>query len=79
MHPAFHISLLQSYSIGGATLGPPDPILTAGEEEEYKLESILKHQRHGQATEYLVHGYSYDEAENIWVSEQDLVHPYKVI
>ena len=52
MHPTFHISLLQLYSAGGATLGPPDPIVTAGEEEEYEVESILRHCRRGRVIEY---------------------------
>ena len=43
MHLTFHVSLLQTYSAGGATLGPPDPIVTAGAEEEYEVESILRH------------------------------------
>ena len=43
MHPNFYIFLLQLYSVGGATLGPHDPIVSAGEEEEYKVESILRH------------------------------------
>ena len=29
--PMLYISLLQLYSEGGATLGPSDPIVTAGE------------------------------------------------
>ena len=44
MHPmTFHVSLLQPYSGGGATLGPLDPIVTTGKEEEYKVENILRH------------------------------------
>ena len=43
MHPTFYISLLQMYPVGGATLGPLDPIVTAGAEEEYGVESILRH------------------------------------
>ena len=55
MYLRFHISQLQPYSEGGATLNPPDTIVTAVEEEKYKVESILKHRQWGQAMEYLVH------------------------
>ena len=37
------------YSAGGATLGLLDPIVTAGEEEEHEVESILRHLQQGQA------------------------------
>ena len=43
MHPTFHISLLQLYLAKGASLGPPDPIVTVGAEEKYEVESFLKH------------------------------------
>ena len=74
MHPTFHVSLLRLYSAGGSTLGPPDPIVTAGAEEEYKLESILRHHRWGQVMEYLVHWCSYNKVEDSWVSEKDIIH-----
>ena len=74
MHPTFHVSLLQPYSTVGATLGPIDPIVIAGEKEEYEAESLLQHHWQGQAMEYLVHWHGYDEAEHNWVSEQDLIH-----
>ena len=55
-------------------MGPPDPIVTAGEEEEYEVESILRHRWGGPVTEYLVHWRGYDKAEDSWVLEQDLIH-----
>ena len=55
-------------------MGPLDPFVTAGEEEEYKVESILRHCWRGWAMEYLVPRYSYDETEDSWVVEQDLVY-----
>ena len=73
------ISLLQLYLAGGATLGPPDPIVTAGEEEEYKVKSILRHRWWGQVMEYLVHYHGYDETEDSWVSEQDLIHAQQIL
>ena len=52
-----------------------DPIVTAGEEEEYEVESILRHHwQWGRVMEYLVHWHGYDEAKDSQVSEQDLIH-----
>ena len=74
VHLTFHVFLLLLYSAVGSTLGPPDPIVTAGEEEEYEVKSILRTRQLGRVTEYLVHWCSYDEAEDSWFSEQDLIH-----
>ena len=79
MHPTFYVSLLQQYSAGDTTLGPPDLIVTACEEEEYEVESILTYRWPGQVTEYWVHWRSYDEAEDSWVSEQDLVYAQQIL
>ena len=73
MHLIFHVSLLLPYA-GGTTLCPPDPIVTAGAEEEYEVESILRHCWQGQVTEYLVYWRGYNEAKDSWVQEQDLIH-----
>ena len=59
-------------------MGPPDPIVAAGAEEEYGMESILWHRQRGQVMECLVHWRGYDEAEDSWVSEQDLIHAQKI-
>ena len=79
MHPIFHVSLLQPYSAGGATLGPPDPIVNAGAKEEYEVESILRHRQRGLVMECLVHWHGYDEAKDSWVSEQDLIHAQQIL
>ena len=60
-------------------MGPSDPIVTAGEEEEYEVEIILRHCQWGQVTEYLVHWHGYDEAEDNWVQEQDLIHTQQIL
>ena len=60
-------------------MGPPDSIVTAGAEEEYELESILRHCWQGQVMEYLVHLHGFDEAEDSWVSEQDLIHAQQIL
>ena len=57
-------------------MGPPNPIVTTIKEEEYEVESILRHPQWGGAMEYLVNWYGYDEADGSWVSEQDLVHTH---
>ena len=74
MHPTFHISLLQLFSVGGATLGLPDSIVTSSEEEEHEVESILRHRQGGQKAECLVHWHGYNKAEDSWVLEQDHIH-----
>ena len=79
MHPTFHVSLLQPHSAGGATLGPHDSIVTAGEEEEYEVKSILRHRWRGRVTEYLVHWHGYNEVEDSWVQEQDLIHAQQIL
>ena len=48
VHLTFYVSILQPYSAGGATLGPPDPIAIAVLEEEYKVECILRHRQQGE-------------------------------
>ena len=74
MYSTFYVSLLQPYLAGGAFLGPFDPIVTSGKEEEYEVESILRHLQWGQAIKCLLHCCGYDEAEDNWVSEQDHIH-----
>ena len=71
-------SMVRSGSSGSATLGPLDPIITADVDKEYEVEHILKHHRWGQVMEYLVHWHSYNEAEDSWVLEQDLIHAHQI-
>ena len=79
MHLTFHVSLLQLYSAGGTTLDPLDPIVTAGEEEEYEVESILMHCQCWSVMEYLVHWHGYNKAEDSWVPKQDLIHAQQIL
>ena len=60
-------------------MGPLNPIVTAGDKEECELESILKHRWQQQVMGYIVHCYGYDEAEDNWVSEQDLIHAHQIL
>ena len=55
-------------------MGPPDTIVTASDQEKQQVESTLRHFQRGGAMEYLVHWCGYDEAEDSWVSEKDLIH-----
>ena len=48
-------------------MGPLDPIVTSGEEEEYKVESMVRHHWQGQVMEYLVHWRGCDETKDSWV------------
>ena len=43
------------------------------------MESILRHGWLGQVMEYLVHWYVYDEAEDGWVPEQELIHAQQIL
>ena len=61
IHPTFYISLLQLYSARGATLGLLDSIVTASEEEENEVKSILRHRQGGCVIECLLHWCGYDE------------------
>ena len=60
-------------------MGPPEPIVITGAEEEYEVESILRYYWWGQMTEYLVHWYGCNKAEYIWVLEQDFIHTTQVL
>ena len=79
MHSIFYVFLLKPYSAGGATLGHPDPIVIAGQEEEYEVESILRHRWWGRTMEYLVHWHGYNGTEDSWMSEQNLIHAQQIL
>ena len=60
-------------------LNPPDPIVTAGSEEECEVESILGNRWWGRVMENLVHWHGYDDTEDSWVSEQDLINAQQIL
>ena len=60
-------------------MGPPDPIVTASQQEEYEVEDILRHRRWWQTMKYLVHWCGYDDTEDSWVLEQDLIHTQQIL
>ena len=62
-------------------MGPLDPIVTAGKDEEYEVESFFffMHCQREQAMKYLVHWCGYDKAENSCISEQDFVYAQQIL
>ena len=77
IHDVFHISLLSPYRETTAhgpnfTRPPPDLI---GREEEYEVEAILNHRRHGRSRmlQYLIKWQGYPHSDNTW-EPADQVH-----
>jgi hypothetical protein len=70
IYDVFHVSLLSPYRETTAhdpnfTWPPPDLI---GGEEEYKVEAILNHRRHGRSRtlQYLIKWKGYPHSDNTW-------------
>src|SRR5216683_5980281 len=70
IHPVFHASLLTPYSetkeYGENYSWPPPDLVDGG--EQYKVEAIHSHQRHGKGRQlqYLVKWLRYPETDNMW-------------
>ncbi len=70
IHNVFHASLLSPYcetTAHGTNFTQPPPDLIGGE-EEYEVESILNHQRHGKSRtlQYLIKWKDYPHSDNTW-------------
>src|SRR5712672_1075819 len=70
IHPVFHASLLTPYTETkehGETYSWPPPALW-GSREQYKVEAIRSHRRHGKwrQLQYLVKWLGYPESDNTW-------------
>ena len=70
IHNMFHASLLSPYqetAANGPNFSRPPPDLIDGE-EEYKVERIVNHRRHGWARrlQYLIKWKGYPESDNTW-------------
>src|ERR1700730_14143550 len=70
IHDVFHASLLSPYQethAHGPNFSRPPPDLIDGE-EEYEVERIISHRRHGRARtlQYLVKWKGYPESDNTW-------------
>ncbi len=70
IHDVFHMSLLSPYhktTAHGPNFSQPPPDLIGGE-EEYKVKSILNHQRYGRSRtlQYLIKWKGYPHSDNTW-------------
>ena len=82
IHDVFHASLLSPYqetAAHGPNFSRPPPDLINGE-EEYEVERIVNHQRHGRARQlqYLIKWKGYPESDNTW-EPADQVHAPELI
>ncbi|GLB42887.1 putative retrotransposable element tf2 155 kda protein type 1-like [Lyophyllum shimeji] len=85
IHPVFHASLLTPYhendTHGPNFLLPPPDIIDG--EEQYEVEAIVAHKKHGRGYKFLVKWQGYPSAENTWQSpadferSQDMLQAYK--
>jgi len=58
----------------------PTPLsMIINEEEEYEVEEIRKHRKHGRGTQYLIHWKGYRDEHDQWIVETGLPHAKKVI
>jgi hypothetical protein len=77
IHDVFHVSLLSPYremTAHGPNFTRPPPDLISGE-EEYEVEAILNHRRHGRSRtlQYLIKWKGYPNSNNTW-EPADQVH-----
>ena len=82
IHDVFHASLLSSYRETAAhrpNFSQPPPDLIDGE-EEYEVECIVNHRRHGRARQlqYLIKWKGYPESDNTW-EPADQVHAQELV
>jgi len=47
--------------------------------EEYEIEEVRKHRKHGREIQYLVHWKDYRDKHDQWIVEMGLPHAKKVI
>ena len=86
IHDVFHASLLRPYhetAAHGPNFSRPPPDLINGE-EEYEVERIVNHRRHGRSRtlQYLIKWKGYPESDNTWepasqVHAPDLIKSYQ--
>src|SRR5713226_288802 len=79
IHDVFHASLLLPYqenAVHGPNFSRPPPDLIQGV-EEYEVEHLINHRRHGRARtlQYFVKWKGYPESDNTWESAQDIHAP----
>ena len=47
--------------------------------EEYEMEEIRKHRKHGRETQYLIHWKGYRDEHDQWIAETELPHAKEMI
>jgi len=58
---------------------PAPPPMIINEEEEYEVEEVRKHRKHGRRTQYLVHWKGYRDKHDQWIAEMRLPHAKEAI
>jgi len=48
-------------------------------EEEYEVEEVRKHGKHGRGIQYLIHWKGYGDEHNQWIAEIGLLHAKEAI
>ena len=81
IHDNFHASLLMPFT-ENETHGPnytnPPPDLIDGE-DEYEVETIISHKRHGRGYLYLVKWTGYPDSENSWEPTASLANAPEIL
>ena len=57
----------------------PAPPPTIINKEEYEVEEVQKHRKHGKGMQYLVHWKGYGDKHDQWIVESGLPHAKEVI
>lgn len=81
IHDVFHVSLLTPFKetdIHGPAFTEPPPDLI-NDEEEWEVESIVKHRRRGRHYQYLVHFKGYPTSEDEWLPERNLENAQELL
>jgi hypothetical protein len=82
IHPVFHMSLLTPYvetKEHGENYSRPPPDLIGGK-EQYEVEAIKSHQRHGRKRQlqYLIKWKGYPKSDNTWKPVTNLQAPHLI-
>ena len=81
IHDTFHSSLLSPFketdAHGPAFTEPPPDIIN--EEEEWEVESILRHRKQGRGYQYLVHFKGYPTSEDQYLPERNLANTKELL
>ena len=81
IHNVFHATLLMPYTENeehGPNFNRPPPDLIDGE-EEYEVETIINHKRHGRGYLYLTKWAGYPDSENSWQTATSLTNAQEIL